>query len=306
MTGLFGCAGQQTLSNYARTGDTVAIAISPSEPNIFLRKEDINVTVQDVALNSFPIQLRNLVRIYSDPTSSYAIRSARKNGWLSSEPYEVQADPYQGYWIGIVDLIDPSTGLAPTLTPGAGQIVFSSTATGDDTFDIEILPGAGSQNPMEEAFTGLAPLEALEAMPQVEVAVGGAPIMPIGAGVFVLSYNAADFNGDATAPQIVNISPDQHIQLIKYRTDNGDGTTSLTVMLINPRGFKTNNTIVGNELSDGMSLFRDLRFSIVWDKTNSIVNDANWQNSLTLISSDFYDLEGNTTIGLVTSLNKLR
>lgn len=243
LTVLLGCEGQQTFSSYARTGDPVSIAINPSEPDIFLNKENMSVTIKDTDLNVYPILLRHLIRLYSDPTSSYSIRSPLENGWSPSVLYEVAAYTYQGYWVGIVDLIDSGTGLPLVLTAGQGQIIFTSSATGDLSFDIEVLSGIGSSNPLEEALTGLSPLEAFESMPRVEVAVNGLSTSPIGAGVFVFTYNNEDFGGDQTTPQIVHISPDQHIQLISKRTDNLNGTSNLKVMLINPYGFKVDNNV---------------------------------------------------------------
>lgn len=303
---LAGCAGQQTLSNYARTGDTVAIAVAPSEPDLFIRKEDASVTLHDAAANTYAVTLRNLFKVYADPSSSYAVRSLRKSGWASPEPYEVLADPYQGYWIGIVDLVDPTTGVSPSVQTGVAQLVFSSAVTGDKILDIELLSGQGSPNPLEEAFTGLAPVEALESMPQVRVVVGGSPATPIGAGSFTFQYVTGDFGGEETAPRVITGSPDQRIQLMTSRSDNGDGITTLRVMLINPKGFKADNTIIGNELFDGMSLFRDLRFSIVWDKKILSVTDTNWQSSLYLMDSQYVDLDGNVVTGLVTNMSKIR
>jgi hypothetical protein len=105
-----GCAALQPVSNYARTGDTVAVALSASEPAVTIRREQATAIVTDAASVNQAVKVRNVFRVYSDPSSAYSRRSVMKSGWPSgNEPMEAQSQPYQGQWVAIVDLVDPTT-----------------------------------------------------------------------------------------------------------------------------------------------------------------------------------------------------
>ncbi len=294
---LVSCAGQP-VSHYARTGDSVVVAIYPSEPNLFVKKEDATVTIVDANQNSYAVRLKRLFRVYSDPTSSYSFRSAKGFGWPAPQPMEASTDPYQGQWVAVVDLVDPVADTAPPLSPGPAALQFSSPTTGDLSIGIEILSGQGQPRSSDL-------VETLEPMPHVQVTVAGTSPVPIGAGDLTFSYVTADFGNGNTVPRVVATSPDRNVQLISKQKDLGNGTTQINVLIINPHGFKTTNT-VGADVAAGMSLLRDLRFSIVWDKSLTNIDDANWQNSLRLVSGQYYDLDGNLVAGLTPVLTKVR
>ena len=87
---VFGCASQQPLSHYARSGDTVAVSLGGTDSNALasvLKKENITVTLTDAANSVHPLKVRNVFRVYSDRTSRYDYRSPTSNfsaGILSS------------------------------------------------------------------------------------------------------------------------------------------------------------------------------------------------------------------------------
>lgn len=302
-----GCSSIQPLPNFARTGDTVSIAVRQMEPR-FIKKEQAAVTVTDAAQVSYPVRLRHLFRVYSDPTSAYSIRSARKAGWpMGSEPLEIYSNPYQGQWIAVVDLADPISGAAPPLTAGAAKLVFSSPTTSNVSSSLEILPGTGSPNPLHGSYalSMYSPMATLEPMPHVQVSFSGTPAGVLGGGSFTFQYTTADFGAAYTSPWVITTSPDPNIQLISRRQDTGNGISTISVTVLNPHGFKPdNNTYTG--LADQMSLLRDLRFAIAWDKSLTNITDANWQGSLQLLSSEIFDLDGNPVTGLTTNVQKVR
>ncbi|MHB1950554.1 MAG: hypothetical protein ACYCQK_03675 [Acidiferrobacteraceae bacterium] len=305
---LAGCAGIQTLSNYARTGDTVSMAVGPTAPGLFIRQEQATVTLIDSANVSHPVTLRDLFRVYADPTSSYSIRSVKNQGW-SNPPYEQLSTPYEGQWIAVVDLVDPSTGSPPALATGSAQLTFSSPVTGTVTSTLTILPGTGALNPMATSpyVQGYRPLDALVPMPQVTVTPSTTPSVPLGGGTFTFDYVTANFtNGSAnTTPTVVLTSPDHNIELSSEQQALSNGDTQITVSILNPHGFQTDNSTSSGP-AEQMSLLRDLKFVIVWDKSLTNITDTNWQNSLWLVSGHYFDLNGAPVSGLTPVLTKVR
>ncbi len=306
-----GCAGVQTLSNYARTGDTVSMAVWQTTPGPLLKQEDVSAAVVDSAGVSHPVTLRNLFRVYSDPTSSYAIRSVKDQGWSSPQPDETYSTPYMGQWMAVVDLIDPTTGQPPALATGSAQLVLTDSNPADTnspfTSSLTILTGTGAINPMaiQGGLSGYVPLNTLEPMPQVAVTMSGTPSAPLGGGTFVFSYNTAAFGGANTAPTVVMTSPDRNIELSSSQAAQSNGTTLITVNILNPHGFEVGDN-TGANLMNQMSLQRGLKFLIVWDKSLTNITDANWQSYLQLQSGYYFDLNGAPVSGLTPVLTKLR
>ncbi|VAW67481.1 hypothetical protein MNBD_GAMMA08-1351, partial [hydrothermal vent metagenome] len=74
-----GCASMQSMSSYARTGDTITVAVGGTEEsNVLvdvLKKEDIVITITDSSAASFPVKLKRLFRVYPDYSSRYIYHS---------------------------------------------------------------------------------------------------------------------------------------------------------------------------------------------------------------------------------------
>lgn len=304
-----GCSSIQPLPNFARTGDTVSIAVRQTEQGgRFIKKEQATVTITDAAQASYPVSLRHLFRVYSDPTSAYSIRSLRRTGWEGGyAPLEAYSNPYQGQWIAVVDLVDPVSGAAPSLVAGSAQLTFSSPTTGAVTSTLEVITGTGVANPLHGTFLvpDYSPVETLEPMPHVQLSLSGTPTSSLGGGSFTFRYVTADFGSTNTAPWVVTTSPDPNIQLISRTQDTGDGSSTIYVTVMNPHGFKPDNNITTG-LAERMSLLRDLRFAIAWDKSLTNITDANWQNSLQLVGWEIFDLDGNPVVGLTADVQKVR
>lgn len=309
-----GCASQQPLSNYARPGDTVMISLGGTDNYAIapvVRKENLSITITDALSASYPVKVRKLFRVYSDPTSGYDLRT--RDYALSSDTV---VRPHQGMWLAIIDLVDASGNPLP-LTVGAASLSVSSpdlvstsyysgwswTNGNLNNIPLEILAGTGSPNPLNYiAPVDYEPTTSLEPQPQVQVAANGTPNTSVGGASYVFSYRHDDFGTGAELPYVVATTPDPYLQLGVNRTDQGDGTTLLRVNIINPKGFNTDDSRFG--LIAGMSMLGSLKFSIVW--SNPAVDDSNWQNSLQLISSDYFDLNGDPIVGLAPQLTKVR
>jgi hypothetical protein len=306
---VIGCASMQPLSNYARTGDTVAISLGGTDSNALvpvLKKENIAIIITDAANNVYPIKIRNVFRIYSDPTSIYSYSRG-------------SVPPHMGQWMAIIDLVDPNSGQPPALAIGPATLSVSSpqiqnyvdypgggfpSGSGNlGAIPIQILAGTGSANPMNyESYVNVTPLDDLEPLPQVEISVAGTPSTLIGGGTFTFRYVTVDFNQNGR-PQVTTTTPDPNVQLASNYVGQADGTTQLTVLITNPHGFNIDNRQTG--LDVGRSLLRSLRFNIIWNNYTAIT-DSNWQQSLQLVSGQYFDLNGNVMSGISPVVTKVR
>lgn len=317
-----GCSSQQPISNYARAGETVVLSLGGTDSNAtvsVLKRQNVTVTITDSASVTHTAKLRNLFRVYSDPTSGYDFRSPTTNMYWDS-----YVTPHQGLWMAVVDLVDSSGNPLP-LAPGAATFNVSSpdltqwvdypgwgwpwTNGNLSSIPISILAGSGAVNPMNYLTPlSYAPLDSLTANSQVEVTSSGTPSQTIGGASFVFSYVNAHFassHGNASLPRVVVASPDRNVQLAWNRIDQGNGTTLLRVIISNPHGFNASNSKSG--LVGGKSLLRSLRFSIIWDGNviATSITDANWTNSIQLVSGEYIDLNGNVMPELSPVLAKV-
>ncbi len=310
-----GCASLQPLSNYARTGDTVIISLGGTDNYALasvVKQENVALTITDSGSNVYGVKVRNLFRVYSDPTAAYNFRT-RTPGLIYSES---AVGPHQGIWLAVIDLVDSNDLPVPLATGQASLSVSSpdlaSTAyysgwawtNGNlNSIPIEILPGTGAPNPLNYMTPiSFSPLGSLQPNPQVEVTAGGFPGTVIGGGDFSFSYVNADFGILRDQPYVVSTVQDPNVQIAFSRADQGDGTTLLKVHVTNPHGFSTDNTKSG--LVSGLSMFNSLRFQLVWEQ--AAVDDSNWQNSIQLLESEYFDLFGNTMPELTPVLTKVR
>lgn len=313
VTMLSGCASQQPLSNFARKGDTVVVSLGGTTKNVqvpVLKKEDVAVSITDAAGTTHTPKLRNLFRVYADPTSNYTYSSTRSGTWAYS-----QAGAYQGQWMAVIDLVNPGTNQALPLAQGSASVQVSaaglqstaSTSNGNlDDIPLTIIAGTGAPNPLNEedtnSFAGInRPLNYLDPLPQIRVSPSPAT-PPAGSAIgglnLVFSYNTSDV---LRGPDIVPAAPDPNLQLLTDVENQGDGTTIVKAMLINPHGFNRSNTVY----SDGTSPYRNLGLSIVLGNGSGIT-DQNWQTAVQVISAEYIDINGDPVADVTPVLSKER
>ena len=325
-----GCSGMQSMSSYARTGDTVTIALGGTEESNalveILKKEDITITITDSASNTYPVTLRHLFRVYPDHSSTYIFNTKEIAGGNAIDAY---VPPLLGQWMATVDLVDPVSSLLPPLAVGAATISASSPAQLDQGFlyttagsqwpwtngnlasiAIEILPGTGAPNTLNYIGPMLHdPITDLEPLPQIIVSPSAAPVDNIAGGSFTFVYNPADFSGGLV---VVPANHDPNVQLSSNVTDLGNGTNQLDVMLLNPKGFlnhnnRITNVVTGENMAIGkMSPLRSVRFNLVFKQTAVANTDTGWQNSIQMVNGNYIDLQGNPVADISPIMNKVR
>ena len=318
-----GCASFQSMSSYARTGDTVTITLGGTEDNNalveVLKKEGLTVTITDSALMTYPIKLRHLFRVYPDHTSKYTFNtkySAGGNGWDSYVP------PLLGEWMATVDLIDPAVpGVALPLAVGPATISVSSTEqlaptvyygnnyeyTNADlgSISVEILPGQGTPNNLNYIQpVSHDPLTSLEPMPQIIVSPSGAPAAAIAGGSFKFVYNPANFTGGLMA---VQANHDPNVQLMSKATLLPSGEEELIVTVLNPKGFLNHNNREQGVMGIGnMSPLRSVRFNLVYKDTAVANDDATWHSYIQMVSGEYIDMAGDAVAAITPVMKKTR
>lgn len=320
-----GCVGTQSMSSYARTGDTVTISLGGTEDNNalveILKKEDIVVTITDSESNTYPVKLRHLARLYPDHTSTYTFNTKRQYG--SQDTY---IPVLLGQWFATIDLVDPSdTSIKHPLALGSATISASSPAqltsgvyyggptwtftNGDlGSIDVEILPGEGTPHDLNYMSTvSYDPISALEPLPQIIVTPSTPPADTIAGGSFSFEYMQVDFSGGLIA---VQANHDPNVQLISKHETLGNGLKRLDVMFLNPKGFVNHNDRM-EPAPDSIGIgkaspLRSARFALVFKKGAVANDDLNWQNSITMVEGNYIDLNGDDVIGVFPEMNKVR
>lgn len=320
----------QSMSSYARTGDTVTIALGGSEESNalvdILKKEDIAISITDSGGNIYPVKLRHLFRVYPDNSSTYIFNTKNVGNGNSIDAY---APPLLGQWLATVDLVDPDTLALPPLIAGPATISATSAAQLNQSFlyttagaqwpwtngnlasiAIEILPGTGTSNTLN--YLGPVshdPITDLEPLPQILVSPSAPPLASIAGGSFTFVYNSADFVGGLMA---VQANHDPNVQLTSSVTVLANGSKQLKVMLLSPKGFLNNNVRTApygldNEMGVGkMSPLRSARFNLVFKRGAIANDDVNWQNSIQMISGNYIDLQGNQVLDISPVMKKVR
>ncbi len=328
-----GCSSMQSMSGYARTGDTITIALGGTEDSNalveVLKKEDIVITITDSSQSTYPVMLRHLFRVYPDHSSTYIFNTKNTGGGNAIDAY---APPLLGQWIATVDLVDPVSTLSPPLIEGPATISVSSPTQMNPFKDypgwgwgwtngnlasiaIDILPGTGSPNTLN--YLGPMshdPVADLEPLPQLIIAPSAVPSANIAGGSFKFIYNKDDFSGGL---MVVPSNHDPNVQLTSNITDLGDGTKQLDVILLNPKGFLNHDDRTGDyeefygpgfdTMAIGkMSPLRSVRFNIVF-KDSAIANsETDWQNSIQMVSGSYIDMQGYQISDVSPIMNKVR
>ena len=269
----FACSGDKTFNDYARAGDTIAVAAGWKQN---FNKENITITITPSIGSIITIlpgdpAIRASLNFYADPLSSAIV--SRETG-LDLSTY---ARLYEGVitanytkddkdWYESTVFID----LPPTLPTGTTQIEVTNSQGASVIAMVEIIDGVGSPSTLTaQNNTNLTPAM-LDALTRVE-------------------HYTVDVTG-TTLPYAVELT-------LMHDPDQSSGGTGVPYA-INPLGYKKN--LIWND--DGVTMkviltpanttrlmdhFNDYKFYVAGNVQNLVVSSVN-----------AYDLNGNVVAGV--------
>jgi len=262
-----GCVGSDTVSNYARPGDTVIVAMGGDRQGIFSR-DDLVAELTDSAGVTVDVRIRNVTQVYADPTS-------RVGGPTGSSV------SYEGMRVAIVDLITPasdptaSSFVRVNVVPGPARLNLWTTDNVNVARDVrlEILSDdpnnpTGAPNPLTENILGGSYVDGLRLRPQLRFALSptsNAYTAVVGSAEVTIRYPTSAASGLAAThvPQAIHTELDQHLQFLTGNSTDGSDNV-IKVVMVNPFGIKKGNTNPAALFYQGMSPYWGMRFAVAW------------------------------------------
>jgi len=279
---LIGCAAVQPFPHTGRAGDTITLALGSAED---VTAGNTTVTYTPDADPSGPVDLTPgitaVFNLYPDPKS----RVWHDVGYVQA----LRGMSGHDVWVTVMAL-----DLPPGIPPGTGMITVDSagvfpvgfTSINEVAIDFEVLPGAGSANPLRYATLNQnirnGDLSELTALPH-------ALFRPDLTGLSGSLFGAVEVVVDA---QIVNgtgtPAPDNQVALVSEFQNNG-----YTRRYVHQSWSRTNDALTVNLVApNGMGPER-ARFAIV------ALPGAAFTGPPVVVSTRFFDLDGNEVPGPV-------
>lgn len=289
-TFLNGCAGVQPMSNYARTGSTVTVALHGASPHEFIEQEDLTAEIVD-ASGTYPIPIRRLMRVYPDPASTLSW-----NRWaLRTNPF-VSVPGEKGQWLATVDLIHPDTNNPLPLVAGDTVATLNFQYSGEDQITIAsqsltIIDGVGEPHSLQ-SLDNNAPWDwtwTFKPTAHLNVSVvENLPIDPdphLAAIKMVISCSTQNYCPQPGAWYAVQAVQHPNIQLLQSAYITGDPGSEINVLevnLINAKGF--DGAVNGGK--------EDLPILVVLGDNYLDADQDAWVDNLQF-ETTFYDINGN-------------
>jgi len=210
------CGGSKTFNDYARAGDTVAVAGGWQQN---FTRDDISVEIKQgpVLIESIPQgdpAIRASVNMYIDPLSSIIV--SRETG-IEMTPFALTYDQTisTNYTFGDKDWYQTTVfvDLPSTLIPGLYKVVVKNSQGLSFDSQVEIIPGIGSPSTFQAEGQSLQPNHL--------------------AGISRLPHFTVDFTG-ATIPHAIEVT-------LAHDPDSTTGGTG-KAFAVNPIGYKKNLT----------------------------------------------------------------
>lgn len=282
---LAGCQSDVSLSKAVRKGDTVVVSLGDANPNgeysniqsTLLREPDINASILDSTWSTYPIKVRQVFRVYGDPT---AVNKQARG---------------QAQWMAAIDLVNPLNGVAPPLAPGDAVIVLKSDKLRENqNVKTKILPGNGtphgfiSQN--EPGDLGLNKLEFVKPAQQALVRVFGT--LPEG-----VKLAGAEYRFDIPAVHSIDIFSQRQEAIAPAKLPSSQQVYFEFTRAERQAPVGT-DVHVALTATEGVEQSGLAAFDIVLTSDLAAIssNATYWQDKLT--EAKFYDTEGQEIAGL--------
>lgn len=297
LTGLYSCAGFETMSNEVRRGGWVLVAMGPTSNESFKPTDVTSATFTDSGGSEVDVIIRELLRVNPDPASLYGAALESSNGLGGNA----------GQLLAIVQI--PNN---PSIAEGVGALkLYNPVLDLYSEHELRILPDpAGLGPPVNNLFGwdlmnngGVSTVPWLNnARPSTHVRLvttedpGFDPLVTVPAGaLFRLTYSTDDFMQvqGTLWPQlrVVKKSSDSNLQLSWDTREIGGGVSEIIITLSNPHGFYPPNI---NVAAPEKTHFRDLSsVAIVW---NPLHYSGTNPNPFTLDggATEYFDIDGDT------------
>ncbi len=280
---LCACAGNQPLPNYAKTGDTISVALAGAKADTFIDKRELSASITDAG-GLHPVKVRHLLRLYADPVSDHGM--SKTDGSISALP---------GQWVAVIDLIDPVTEIPPALVGGGQAATLLFTYTGADAINFTgqqliILDSVGQAHPLT-FFGGTSSLvSSLEPRPHLFVGIDSEPAESLAAAHYRFSCEISE-PACPSSLSVARISQHPNVQLIQRGYDDAEnGVRVLEIYLLNPQGFIDATT----------GSTDDIPFAITWPLGDG-VSSANWASVIS-VEASFFDIDGAMTDSVSPSI----
>lgn len=293
---LGGCVQVKPVPGYGRAGDYIILGLGGVHRNAGgeteLKPEDLAITITDANTMTYDLEARYVFRSYLD-------YNAAMNTWaLDGTSAQVGLTgilPFDGGWFAVVPLTQAGQYDTPLveLATGPAQIAVSSpklTNTADpregklDNIPFEVLPGVSQpDNEYITQFTAYAPYRQSFLVSPDDLS----GVSDIAGAFVVITYNDASYFRNGLEPLVVPAHNNPYAQLSYHIQDNGNGTGSIYVTLLNPAGFKASNTTTTNA-----SLLGDLTLRLVYFPVDNDIGEAKAVFSLDSAASYYIDSNG--------------
>lgn len=278
-----GCVATQSFPTIARAGDTITISVG-SPDDMTTANTTVSFT-SDVDASVTAVPIRNIMRLYPDPTSEVAIFN------ISSSALEAQANHEQWLTVMVLDL-------PPGLTTGTGYLTVTTAATyGPNDFllsptgkqiGLEIIDNGQPGSPTDFSyFIGGTPttgtLLELEPLPQ---AIFRSPISVSQEGMTQIAAAEIVVNVPMQETGTANPVSDTDMRVIVGSPLSNIETTGITNF--QSSWSRTGDDIKVNIISPGRDIgVWALRFSVVTRRSNE------FHVPPTITSVTLYDNQGN-------------
>lgn len=301
-----GCVQMSSVPGYARAGDTLVLGLGGITRNVgggqFLKPTDLQITITDSSNATFSLTPSQVFKAYPDYVSNMNYNSISNGYRLSPTPLT----PYDGGYFVMLSLVVGSSTTPLTLAEGAAKISIAAPGKLTNTTSTVLLPNGTATANREGDLTSI-PVYILpgtatagttwnktqfNAYQRITSTLVIKPqslagITSAGGAQLAITYPTANYS--ATLPAlVVPFNHNPNISVHQNSVVNGNGTTTLNVLLTASKGFTSAGA---NALQPSLD---DLNLSLVYfGKVANAVPLTDFQ-----VVSRYIDTSGNVIAGL--------
>ncbi len=311
-----GCGHLRPVNDEVRTGGSVLVDVGDSTGAEMVALPDLTaelILAEDANSTVFNPQIVRLFRAFPDPISIAGRNYSVATTISPDVPWN------DGKWFAVVQLVD-SGGVPLSFTginlPSEATLEIKENGASGFTSNITILPDTASPNTNWDG-SDMGDGHPLSVIPHVLIDVSGAENKDFAGAKFVVQYDSTIWSNQfdsvliQTGQSMISVNTavvDPNINLSFNEEDvAGTNLKELTILFSNPNGFQPLQQASAGSyvyVEDGKSLERDISSVILsWFKTQGCLTNANLGTYMTLITAEFYDVNGDEITGPTVTLD---